>query len=95
MEEIILISYLNDFIFCPISIYFHNLYRTIDKKMYQSTYQINGTNAHKSVDSNTYSTKRNILQGINVFSEKYGIQGKIDIFDIDKELLIERKNKTR
>lgn len=93
MEEIILISYLNDFIFCPISIYFHNLYGTIDKKMYQSTYQINGTNAHKSVDSNTYSTKRNILQGINVFSEKYGIQGKIDIFDIDKELLTERKNK--
>mgnify|MGYP004528745651 FL=1 len=93
MEEIILISYLNDFIFCPISIYFRNLYGTIDKKMYQSTYQINGTNAHKSVDSNTYSTKRNILQGINVFSEKYGIQGKIDIFDIDKELLTERKNK--
>lgn len=26
MEEIILISWLNDFIFCPVSIYFHNLY---------------------------------------------------------------------
>lgn len=93
MEEIILISYLNDFIFCPISIYFHNLYGAMDKTVYQTTYQINGTNAHKSIDGKTYSTKKNILQSINVYCEKYGIQGKIDTFDIDKGLLTERKNK--
>lgn len=93
MEEIILISYLNDFIFCPISIYFHNLYGTMDKTMYQTTYQINGSNAHKSIDDKKYSTKKNVLQSINVYSEKYGIQGKIDTFDIDKGLLTERKNK--
>lgn len=93
MEEIILISYLNDFIFCPISIYFHKLYGTLDKTMYQSTYQINGTNAHKAVDSQTYSDKVSILQGINVYSESLGIMGKIDIFDIEKGLLTERKNK--
>jgi hypothetical protein len=51
MEEFILISYLNDFIFCPISIYFHKLYGTLDKTMYQSTYQISGTNVHKSIDT--------------------------------------------
>lgn len=93
MEEIILISYLNDFIFCPISIYFHNLYGAMDKTVYQTTYQINGSNAHKSIDGKTYSTKKNILQSINVYCEKYGIQGKIDTFDIDKGLLTERKNK--
>ncbi len=93
MEEIILISYLNDFIFCPISIYFHKLYGNLDKKLYQTTYQINGTNAHKSIDTKNYSSKKNILQSINVYSEEFGIQGKIDIFDIDSGILTERKNK--
>ena len=93
MEEIILISYLNDFIFCPLSIYFHKLYGAIDKTLYQTTFQINGTNAHKAIDNRTYSAKSNILQGINVYSNKYGFQGKIDIYDADKGLLTERKNK--
>lgn len=93
MEEIILISYLNDFIFCPVSIYFHKLYGAMDKTVYQSTFQINGMNAHKAVDNKTYSTRKTILQSINVYSEKYGIQGKIDVFDTDKGILTERKNK--
>lgn len=93
MEEIILISYLNDFIFCPVSIYFHKLYGDLDKRLYQTTYQINGTNAHKSIDTKKYSTKKNILQSINVYSEEFGIQGKIDTFDIDSGILTERKNK--
>lgn len=93
MEEIILISYLNDFIFCPISIYFHKLYGGLDKRLYQTTYQINGANAHKSIDTKKYSTKKNILQSINVYSEEFGIQGKIDTFDIDSGILTERKNK--
>ena len=93
MEEIILISYLNDFIFCPVSIYFHKLYGAMDKTLYQSSFQINGTNAHKAIDSKKYSTKKNVLQSINVYSEKYGFQGKRDVFDVDKGLLTERKNK--
>ena len=93
MEEIILISYLNDFIFCPASIYFHKLYGDLDKRLYQSTYQIAGTYAHKSIDDKTYSTKRNILQSVNVYCEEFGIQGKIDIFDIENKILTERKNK--
>lgn len=93
MEETILISYLNDFIFCPVSIYFHKLYGAMDKTLYQSSFQIDGTNAHKAIDSKKYSTKKNVLQSINVYSEKYGFQGKIDVFDVDKGLLTERKNK--
>ena len=57
MEETILISYLNDFIFCPVSIYFHKLYGKLDKKLYQSEYQINGTNAHKAIDNKKYNVK--------------------------------------
>lgn len=93
MEETILISYLNDFIFCPISIYFHKLYGKLNKTLYQSEDQINGTNAHKAIDNKTYSSRKNILQGIDIYSQKYGIEGKIDIFDIGKGELVERKNK--
>jgi CRISPR-associated protein Cas4 len=93
MEEIILISYLNDFIFCPISIYFHKLYGNMETKLYQRDYQINGTDAHKSIDTKTYSTRLDILQGIDVYTEEYGILGKIDIFDIKNGILTERKKK--
>lgn len=93
MEEIILISYLNDFIFCPASIYFHKLYGNMDKSLYNTEYQVNGLNAHKTIDNKKYSSKINILQGIDVYCEEFKILGKIDIFDIDKGLLVERKNK--
>ncbi len=93
MEEIILISYLNDFIFCPASIYFHKLYGSLERILYQKNYQINGTAAHKSIDTKSYSTRLDILQGIDVYTEKYGILGKIDVFDIKKGILMERKNK--
>lgn len=92
MEETILISYLNDFIFCPASIYFHKLYGNLNKELYQTSYQINGTNAHKSIDQHTYSSRKDILQGIDIYSEELGIQGKIDVFDVNKGVLIERKN---
>lgn len=93
MEEIILISYLNDFIFCPISIYFHKLYGTLEKTTYNSTFQVNGINSHKAVDNQTYSDKTSVLQGMSVYSENLGIMGKIDVFDVEKGLLTERKNK--
>ena len=91
MEENILISQLNDFIFCPVSIYFHKLYGAMEKSMYQTTYQTNGTNAHKTIDTGSYSTKKKILQGIAVYSEEFGVQGKIDLFDTESGVLTERK----
>lgn len=93
MEETILISYLNDFIYCPVSIYFHKLYGNTEKLLYQGESQINGTKAHESIDNVTYSTKKDILQGVEIFSSKYNIIGKIDIFDIKNKTLTERKNK--
>ncbi len=92
MEENILISYFNDFIFCPASIYFHKLYGNLDTKLYQDAYQINGTNSHKSIDEKTYSTRKDVLQGIDIFSDEFGIQGKIDVFDMKSGILMERKN---
>lgn len=95
MEEPILISWLNDYIFCPASIYFHQLYGDQDRMLFQCTDQIKGTNVHAAVDEARYSTRKAVLQAIPVYSEKYGIVGKIDIFDIDKGLLTERKRQIK
>jgi CRISPR-associated exonuclease Cas4 len=93
MEQNIIISNLNDFIFCPRSIYFHNLYSSFDESMYHSTYQVNGRNAHKNIDEQKYSSKKDILESIDIYSEEFGLIGKIDLFDAKNKTLIERKNK--
>lgn len=95
MEEPIMISYLNDFIFCPASIYFHQLYGIQEKITYQCSDQLNGTSAHNAVDKQKYSSRKDMLQGISVYSDVYGVMGKIDIFDADKGILTERKKKIR
>ncbi len=50
-EYPISISALNDFIFCPLSIYFHMLYDGMDKTVYQNKAQLDGTKAHETVDA--------------------------------------------
>lgn len=51
-EEPIAISNLNDFISCPVSIYFHSLEDGRDI-LTKDSYQLNGSNAHKNSDSAT------------------------------------------
>lgn len=92
-ENPILITALNDFIFCPVSIYFHSLDNDSEVILYQDKYQLDGTAAHKNVDNATYSTKKNMLQGSYVYCEKYNLSGRIDVFDIDRGILTERKKK--
>lgn len=94
MDDVILITELNDFVFCPISIYFHKLYGDTDVTIYQSTYQINGTKAHESVDNKKY-TNTDIIKAIDVYSEKYHLSGKIDIYNTKTKTLIERKKKVK
>jgi len=93
METYIRLSNLNDFIFCPKSIYYHNLYDNYEKKLYQEEAQIAGTIAHETIDTKTYSTSKNILQSLDVYSERYKIAWKIDQFFIREWKLVERKNK--
>lgn len=95
METNIIISNLNDFIFCPRSIYFHNLYYNFEEKLFHNTYQQEGKSVHKNIDENNYSSKKNILQGMDIYSEELGIIGKIDLYDKDKKQLIERKKKIK
>lgn len=92
-ENPISISLLNDFVFCPASIYFHGLEQDAEKIVSQDTFQINGTAVHKSVDNGTYSSKKNVLQSLFVYCERYNLYGKIDVFYVDSGILIERKKK--
>ena len=95
MESYMPISYLNDFIFCPRSIYFHQCFGRVYKRLYHSTAQSDGLNAHKSIDEKSYSTSSSVLQGIEVYSERYRLAGKIDIFDSELKLLTERKKRIK
>lgn len=92
MEEGILITQLNDFIFCPASIYYHHLFEQTNVYLYQNTVQVKGTNAHKSIEDARYSSRKDLLQGISVYTSQYKLFGKIDLFDVGKGELIERKN---
>lgn len=50
-EESIMITALNDFVFCPISIYFHNLDTQSDDMTFQSSDQLNGKESHRKKNS--------------------------------------------
>jgi CRISPR-associated exonuclease Cas4 len=86
------ISYINDYIFCPRSIYNHNLYANFDEQVYQDKPQRAGKNAHKAIDNNLYSNKKDVLMNYEIYSSKYGLYGKIDVYDIKNNILTERKN---
>lgn len=91
METYITLSYLNDFIFCPRSIYFHQLYQNFEDTVYKQKPQYDGTAAHETIDNKKYSSSAHVLQGVGVYSEAYNIYGKIDVFDIKTGRLTERK----
>lgn len=95
MESPILLTWLNDFIFCPISIYFHNLYGDSERISFQESSQINGTAAHNAIDTGSYSTRKSVLCSMMVYSQEYGLLGKIDIFDTSSGKLVERKKQIK
>lgn len=93
MESYIQISKINDFIFCPRSVYLKIMYDNFNKKTYHSHFQIAGSIVHERIDQGMYSSATRFLQGIEVYSDNLGIAGKIDVFDTKTNTLIERKNK--
>jgi CRISPR-associated protein Cas4 len=93
MFDYIALSLLNDFIFCPYSIYLHNVYMGGSEELVHATPQIIGRAAHSAIDNKTYSTRKDDIIGISVFSEELGICGKIDIYKSREKSLIERKYK--
>ena len=91
MIDYIPISTLNDFIFCPYSIYLHNVYQSTEKEIYEAAPQVQGTLAHEATDNKTSSTRKEVLLALPVFSEQYNLMGKIDVYRKAEKKLIERK----
>lgn len=92
MESYLTITQINDFIFCPRSIYFHDIYRnTADTECYHQRPQKTGLASHRTVDEGTYSTSKGIITGLAVYSSRYNLLGRIDILDTVGKTLTERK----
>lgn len=79
-NDFIAISTLNDFIFCPYSIYLHNVFEGTDDDVFYALPQIKGKEAHSSVDSKSNSLGRRVIESLSVQSLKFGLFGKIDLF---------------
>jgi CRISPR-associated protein Cas4 len=93
MESFWTMTQLNDFIFCPRSLYYSGIYRnTGSVELYHQAPQLNGKAAHEAVDEARYSSRKDVLQGITVYCEKYNLVGRIDTFDTATGVLTERKN---
>ena len=92
MNDYIPLSTLNDFIFCPYSIYLHSVYMETAEDIYKATPQTKGTIAHRGVDEKNGSTRKSEIMSLPVYSDEFGISGKIDVYKQDRHLLIERKN---
>jgi CRISPR-associated exonuclease Cas4 len=93
MTDAIPISWLNDYIFDPKSIYFHNVLEEFEKSNYHQKPQINGNLSHESIDKDQYSNAKRYLVGKAVYCEEFNLTGKIDIYDKLTKTLVERKHK--
>lgn len=91
MQDYIRISHLNDYLFCPKSIYFHNVYEDMSHWVYKETTQYAWSHAHRHVDEQSYSNHKHILQSHSICSHKYQLRWVIDVFDTKRWLLRERK----
>ena len=95
MENYILISQLNSFEFCPYSIYLHNIYKEQNAEANLSAAIMHGCLAHESVDTKSAFPHTEVLLAMPVYSDFYGIMGKIDVFYLKSNTLVEWKNELR
>ena len=92
MEMYLMITQINDFIFCPRSLLFHDFLRdNFSPDNFRERPQIQGRAAHATIDQGNYSSRKDILQGTMVYSARYNLLGRIDLFDRRSGTLTERK----
>jgi CRISPR-associated protein Cas4 len=77
------------------SLYFHSFYENYDQKIYHEKEQAEGKMKHENIEKGKYSTAKKFLQDLPVYSQKYDLMGKIDIYDKEEKTLIERKNRVK
>lgn len=92
-DNLIPISLIGNFLYCPYSIYLHNVYMETDDSVYKAEHLYKGTAVHSTIDDKTQSNRKEILLALPVLSEKYGIVGKIDMYNTKTKELVERKTK--
>ena len=66
MDDYIQLSTLNDFIFCPYSIYLHSVYMESDGDLYKAAPQTKGTLAHQGVDE-----KKGVLERVILWRSRF------------------------
>lgn len=93
METFLPITYLNDFVFCPYSIYLHQVFDNNSEIMYSAKPQQSGKASHAKIDAvDQKKPERNtILKGTYVISNQLGIYGKIDTLYVKQQKLVESK----
>ena len=95
MENPIIASTFNDFLFCPYSIMIHGMYEDMPKKVYKSEKQINGTYLHMECEikgsENDSCGNEDILVEEKFYSNTYNIVAVIDFYDKNRKQLIEKK----
>lgn len=62
-----------------------------DEGLYHAKPQRQGRIAHEAVDTKSVSSRRNVIMAMPVYSTKYGLMGKIDVYYKDEKKLVERK----
>lgn len=94
MEEPLAFTALNDFIFCPASIYYHGLYDGVENLLYTGESQLKGKASHKNIEENTW-TRSDVICALMVFTERYGLYGKIDKYYPKTYELVESKRQIK
>lgn len=94
METYMPITYLNDFVFCPYSIYLHQVFDNSKEEVYSAKPQQMGKAAHADIDHFDETEKDSapgMLKGIYVISDRLGVYGKIDTLYVNEKRLVESK----
>lgn len=62
-----------------------------DEGQYKAAPQARGKVAHQTTDNKTASNRADDILSLPVYSEEYGLMGKIDVYKRKEKQLIERK----
>lgn len=92
-DFLIPISLIGNYLYCPYSIYLHNVYMETDDSVYKAEHLYKGSAVHRVVDEKRSDNRKEVLQAFPVYSERLGLVGKIDMFNAKTGELIERKTK--
>ena len=62
-----------------------------DEELVHATPQTQGRASHKAIDEKKYSSRKDEITAMSVYSNELGIIGKIDLYKRNEKKLIERK----